>query len=269
MLRKWCIPVATLALAGGSMLAATGVASASTATHSPGHVIVQPGGLARHVVRPFSAHGTRPNAVTSSNWSGYAATGGTGAFSSVSASWVEPTAHCSSGTQYSAFWVGLDGYSSTTVEQTGTEADCSGSTPVYAAWWEMYPGASHNFSSTVRPGDNLSASATYIGGGKYTLKISDSTEGWSHTLTKSLASGKRSSAEVIVEAPCCTSSGGILPLADFNTVNITGSMANGAALGNAGGVTAITMINNSGQDKDTVSSLSGGENFSAHWLRSN
>ena len=54
-----------------------------------------------------------------------------------------------------------------------------------------------------------------------------------------------------------------------NTVNITGSLANGAPLGNAGGVTAITMINNSGQDKDTVSALSGGENFSAHWLRSN
>ena len=50
---------------------------------------------------------------------------------------------------------------------------------------------------------------------------------------------------------------------------ITGSLANGAALGNAGGVTAITMINNSGQDKDTVSALSGGENFSATWLRAN
>jgi hypothetical protein len=264
MLRKWCIPVATLALAGGSMLAATGVASASTATHSPGHVMVQPGGLARHVVRPFSAHGTRPNAVTSSNWSGYAATGGTGAFSSVSASWVEPTAHCSSGTQYSAFWVGLDGYSSTTVEQTGTEADCSGSTPVYAAWWEMYPGASHNFSSTVRPGDNLSASATYIGGGKYTLKISDSTEGWSHTLTKSLASGKRSSAEVIVEAPCCTGSGGVLPLANFGTMSFTNSLANGSAIGNSN-PTEIIMQSGSTQ-KDSISALSGGTNFSATWL---
>ena len=264
MLRKWCIPVATLALAGGSMLAATGVASASTATHSPGHVIVQPGGLARHVVRPFRAHGTGPNAVTSSNWSGYAATGGTGAFTSVSASWVEPTAHCSSGTQYSAFWVGLDGYSSSTVEQTGTEADCSGSTPVYAAWWEMYPGASHNFSSPVSPGDNLSASVTYIGGGKYTLKISDSTRGWSHTLTKSLASGKRSSAEVIVEAPCCTGSGGVLPLANFGTMSFTSSLANGSAIGNSN-PTQIIMQSGSTQ-KDSISALSGGTDFSATWL---
>ena len=72
-----------------------------------------------------------------------------------------------------------------------------------------------------------------------------------------------------MEAPCCTGSGGILPLADFGTVNITGSLANGSALGNAGGVTQIIMIDNSGRDKDTVSSLVGGENFSATWLRSN
>jgi hypothetical protein len=31
----------------------------------------------------------------------------------------------------------------------------------------------------------------------------------------------------------------------------------------------IIMIDSAGRDKDTVSSLSGGENFSARWLRSN
>ena len=51
-------------------------------------------------------------------------------------------------------------------------------------------------------------------------------------------------------------------------MNITRSLANGFALGNAGGATQIIMINNAGQDKDTVSSLSSGENFSATWLRS-
>ena len=43
----------------------------------------------------------------------------------------------------------------------------------------------------------------------------------------SLSGAARSSAEVIVEAPCCTGSGGILPLTDFGTVSLTGSMANG------------------------------------------
>jgi hypothetical protein len=52
-------------------------------------------------------------------------------------------------------------------------------------------------------------------------------------------------------------------------VNITGSTANGAALSNAGGVTQIIMVDSAGRDKDTVSSLSGGANFSARWLRSN
>ena len=264
MLRKWCIPVATLALVGGSMLAATGAASASIGTLRSRHVVVQPGGLARHLTTPFGAHGRGPNAVTSSNWSGYAASGGTGAFSSVSASWVQPTAHCSSGSQYSSFWVGLDGYRSSSVEQTGSEADCSGSTPVYYAWWEMYPGPSHTFSSTVRPGDNFSASVTSLGGGRFSLSISDTTEGWSHTLTKTLSSAKRSSAEVIVEAPCCTGSGGILPLANFGTVNFTNSQANGSAIGNSS-PTEIIMQSGSTQ-KDSVSALSGGTNFSATWL---
>ncbi len=110
---------------------------------------------------------------------------------------------------------------------------------------------------------------TYKGSNEFSLYIADTTQGWSHTTVASLAGAARSSAEVIVEAPCCTASGGILPLTDFGTVHITGSLANGAALGNAGGVTQIIMIDNAGRDKDTVSSLSGGENFSATWLRSN
>jgi Peptidase A4 family len=264
MLRKWCIPVATLALVGGSTLAATGVAAASTAAHSPGRVTMQPGGPARHPVGPLRAEGRGSHSVTSSNWSGYAATGGTGAFSSVSASWVEPTGHCTSGSQYSAFWVGLDGYSSSSVEQTGTEVDCSGSTPIYNAWWEMYPGPSHNFSNTVRPGDNFTASVTFDGSGKFTLKISDTTRGWSHTENKTLSSAKRSSAEVIVEAPCCTAGGGILPLANFGTANFTNSTANGSAIGNFSPTEII--MQSGGTQKDSISALSGGTNFSATWL---
>ena len=105
-------------------------------------------------------------------------------------------------------------------------------------------------------------------GNEFSLYIADTTQGWSHTATASLAGAALSSAEVIVEAPCCTASGRILPLADFGTVNITSSTANGAALGSAGGMTQIIMIDKAGRDKDSVSSLSGGENFSATWLRS-
>jgi Peptidase A4 family len=160
--------------------------------------------------------------------------------------------------------VGLDGYSSPTVEQTGSESDCNGSRSVYSAWWEMYPGGSHNFSNTVKPGDKFSASVTYAGGSSYTLKISDSTEGWSHTMNKSPSSGKRSSAGVIVEAPCCTAGGGILPLADFGKVAFSNAEVDGSPLGNAS-PTKITMVSGSIK-KDSISALSGGTSFTATWL---
>ena len=263
MRRRWGILTAMLILVAGLALA-TGSASASTGTMN-----IRPGGpihlVSSSAAGNASAHGIGHATATSTNWSGYAAT--TGTYTSVSASWTEPTGTCSGSAKYSSFWVGLDGYNSNSVEQTGSEVDCSGSTPVYYAWYEMFPNPSFSYSNTVRPGDHFNASVTYTGSNHFSLFIQDTTRGWSHTHTGTLAGAPRSSAEVIVEAP--SSSRGILPLANFGTVNITGSLANGSALGNAGGVTEITMINNSGQAKDSVSSLSGGENFSATWLRAN
>ena len=162
---------------------------------------------------------------TSTNWSGYAVTGSR--FTSVSSSWTEPTATCS-GTAYSSFWVGLDGDTSNTVEQTGTDADCSGSTPQYYAWYEMYPKFPVNLRGTVRPGDHLSASVTTDGSGRFTLTITDSTQGWTNTTNARLKSAKLASAEVIAEAP--SSSGGVLPLANFGTVSFSGAKANGSLL---------------------------------------
>jgi len=269
MRRRWGTLTAMLTLMAGLTLA-TGSASASAGTMS-----IRPGGPIHLVSSSTVGNASAGNAsahvighaATSTNWSGYAAT--TGTYTSVSASWTEPTGTCGGSAKYSSFWVGLDGYSSGSVEQTGSEVDCSGSRAVYYAWYEMYPNPSVSYSNTVRPGDRFNSSVTYTGSNHFSLFIQDTTQGWSHTTTGTLANAARSSAEVIVEAPCCTSSGGILPLADFNKVNISGSLANGSALGNAGGVTEIVMIDSAGRDKDSVSSLSGGENFSATWLRSN
>jgi hypothetical protein len=263
MLRRWCMALALAALTVGTALTATSASAAPTPA-----VNFSPGGLA-HLMGVSAAH-TRGLSfeAQSTNWSGYAGT--TGRYTSVSASWTQPAGVCSRGDQYAAFWVGLDGYTSATVEQTGSEVDCVGRTAEYYAWYEMYPGPSENYSNTVRAGDHFTATVTYVSGEKFSLFISDTTQGWSHTTNASLGqTPSLSSAEVIIEAPCCTASGGILPLTDFGTVNLTGSTANGSAIGNAGGLTEIVMINNSGADKDSVSSLSGGENFSATWLRSN
>lgn len=259
MLRRWGTLLAVLTLAAGMALTASSASAASTGFTLGGPI---------HLVGANRAvQGGINHQAGSTNWSGYAAT--TGPYTSVSASWTQPAGTCSVGAQQAAFWVGLDGYSSSSVEQTGSEVDCVGSTAHYFAWYEMYPKASVTYSNTVRPGDHFNASVTFTGTSTFSLDIADTTQGWSHTTVASLAGAARSSAEVIVEAPCCTRSGGILNLTDFGTVNISGSTANGAALGSAGGVTQIVMIDSAGHQRDSVSSLSGGENFSATWLGSN
>ena len=259
-------------LAGFSLMtpayaAASGHSAAPAATSSAAGprtlagALVQPGGVS-HLVGPRT---TRPGAtnatVTSSNWSGYAATGGTGAFTSVSSSWAEPTGKCSSGDQYSSFWVGLDGYSSSSVEQVGSDVDCSGRTPQYYSWYEMYPADPVNFSNTVRPGDHFTGSVTSTGLMSFTLKLSDTTQGWSHAVTKTLARAARSSAEVIVEAP-----GDIVPLAHFRTVSFLGSTVNGSSLSTFHPV-RIRIVSANGTVEDSISALYGGS-FSATWLSS-
>jgi hypothetical protein len=262
MLRRWSIVLAMAALTIGGALTATSASAAGTGGYfSPGGPI--------HLVSSSAANARGLSfQAESTNWSGYAGT--TGTYKSVSASWTQPAGTCKSGDQYAAFWVGIDGYSSATVEQTGSEVDCVGRTAQYYAWYEMYPGPSENYSNTVEPGDHFTATVTYLSGENFSLYIADTTRGWSHTTDATLGqTPSLSSAEAIVEAPCCTNSGGILPLTDFGTVSFTGSTANGSAIGNAGGLTEIIMIDNEGRDKDSVSSLTSGENWSATWLRSN
>ena len=259
MLRRWGILLAMLALTAGTTLAASS-ASAATMGFSPGgpiHLV----GASPHL------RGGISHQAESTNWSGYAAT--TGTYTSVSASWTARR-HLQPRRPVRR----VLGRPRRLHQQLG-RADRQRGRLRRAAPRSTTPGT--RCTRTPRrttptrsgPGDHFNASVTYTGNNSFSLYIADTTQGWSHTTTASLAGAARSSAEVIVEAPCCTASGGILPLTNFGTVNIAGSTANGAALGNAGGVTQIIMIDNAGRDKDTVSSLSGGENFSATWLRSN
>jgi hypothetical protein len=274
MIRRWCIPLTTIALAFGSLMAAAGGANAAVTSH-PGITHVRPGG-AVHAFKPGGlmqrptgalarAHGIK-NQAESTNWSGYAVTGANGAFHSVSASWTEPKATCTSrrATQYAAFWVGLDGYNSDSVEQTGTDSDCDGTTPDYYGWYEMYPANPVYFTNAMSPGDSISASVTFNGTETYTLVLKDNTKGWTQTITQNETGLDRSSAEVITEAP--SSNSGVLPLADFGTVNYTGSSDNGSSMGGQS-PTSIVMIDNSGRDKDSTSSMSSSGAFSNTWIR--
>ena len=263
MLRRSFIVFAMLALAAGMAL----VGGGATAMAQAGPSGIDVGGTIQLVGPASQGVGGIRHADQSSNWSGYADQ--TGKFTKVSASWTQPAGHCSSGQQFAAFWVGIDGFNSSTVEQTGSEVDCIGSRAEYVAWFEMFPGPSQNYSNTVHAGDHFNATVTYLGGQNFSLFIQDSTQGWSHTTNASLGSTPAlSSAEVIAEAP--SSGSGILPLTNFGTVNFSGSTANGEAIGTSSlNPVEINMVNGSGQDKDTCSGLSGGENFSCTWLRSN
>ena len=209
----------------------------------------------------FISHGggVKHADTTSTNWAGYAADGSSGAFTSVTTTFTQPAVSCSSGDQYSSFWVGLDGYSSSSVEQTGTEADCVGSTAEYSAWYEMYPANPVTYSNTVKAGDTIVEKVTYEGSNSYQLYLADTTRGWSHTTTKT-GSYDRSSAEVIAEAPY---SGGVLPLANFGTVTFKSSTVNGSTLSSASPV-SINMTTSSGTVKASTGSLSGGT-FAITW----
>jgi hypothetical protein len=241
------LAIASVPLICGAV-APISTAAASVGTHGP---LV---GLSNPLAGQTSRYST--------NWSGYAATGAT--FTKVSASWVQPAGTCTSKTTYSAFWVGLDGYTSKTVEQTGSEVDCVSGSPQYYAWYEMYPGPSRNFSNPVASGDHFTASVT-ASGTAFTIKLTDASQGWTRTEHKSSASAKKSSAEVIAEAPCCTGTGGILPLTDFGTVSFTNADVDGSSIGTFAPI-EINM-GNAAKPKDVTSSLSGGKAFTDTWER--
>jgi hypothetical protein len=288
MRRRWPILAIAVPFVFGCTLTAAYPAAASTSIMGPGG-LVQPGGPISGMVPtsiggtpgPFTSPatlpsqttggsrtgtGTRGTVVTSTNWSGYAATGGP--FTSVTSSWVQPTGNCSGRSdQYAAFWVGLDGYSSSTVEQTGSEVDCNGRTAEYYGWWEMYPGASVDYSNRVRPGDHFSATVTYLSTSKqFQLTLTDSSEPWTKTVTEALPGNTvaaRSSAEVIAEAPCCTANGGILPLTNFGTVSFNGSAATTANAASAS-LASFNPVEIEMSDV-SVSSISTGGNFSVSY----
>jgi Peptidase A4 family len=260
MLRRWPILLAALALPAGTAVATGSTTAMASAT-------VNPGGVA-HLIGPASDVTGALQQAESTNWAGYADTAGT--YTSVSATWTQPAATCSSGDQYAAFWIGIDGYSSATVEQTGTEVDCIGRTAEYVAWYEMYPGPSEDYTNPVKAGDRFTATVTWLGGDKFSLFISDITEGWSHTTDASLTSTPaRTSAEVIVEAPCCSASGGALPVADFGSVTFTGADANGEPIGTPSlDPVKLNMVNSSGTPVVTCSALTdGGTSFTCTWGR--
>lgn len=208
----------------------------------------------------------------STNWSGYADDNTRGnTYTSIAASWSEPTGSCTSTETLAVFWVGIDGFSSGSVEQDGTLIECSGGSAFYFTWWEMFPTNSVQVvGSTVRPGDSIHASVVRSGT-SYTLKVTDSTTpADSFTTTQSCSSCANSSAEWIAEAP--SNSSGVLPLTDFHTWTASSATVKS---GSTSGVIStfpddeLTMVDSSGLVKAQPGSLnSSGNGFTVTWKRS-
>ena len=127
------------------------------------------------------------------------------------------------------------------------DSDCSSGMPTYYAWYEFYPEDSDH---AVRPA--LGAAVRRPARCRISAPVTSSPPAWSRIRTapsrrplarpprrerrlgaspprtaRNVRPARRSflSAEWIAEAPCCTSSGGTLPLADFGTVTFTNATA--------------------------------------------
>jgi hypothetical protein len=173
--------------------------------------------------------------ASSGNWAGYVvgagSDGSSTSFRSVTGSWVQPTAKCSSsGPAYSAFWVGLGGADGLqALEQDGTEANCDSSGNAhYYAWYELVPKAPAKVDLAVRPGDDMTATTT-VSGHDVTESIVNHTTGRSYTKTLTMSNPDVSTAEWVAEAPSQCQSGATnctaLPLSNFGKVSFTSASA--------------------------------------------
>jgi len=220
---------------------------------------------------PMRFHKLRSDGtVESANWSGYALMGAS--FTHVRGTWVVPAVFCGvTPNAYSSFWVGIDGLTSGTVEQVGTDSDCDGDTPSYYAWYEFNPSPAMFIDSiSIAPGNEMSATVSYSDD-EFTLTITNLTTGESFTKSSPVSGAKRNSAEWIAEAPCCTRSGGILPLSDFEIVSFgadhaTNASKSGPISAFGSNVLKMTMASSKSVDKAVASPLmSNGTSFFVTW----
>lgn len=146
----------------------------------------------------------------SSNWSGYAITGGP--YHAITGSWVVPTVSRTFRSTYSSAWIGIDGFNNQSLIQTGTEQDFVRGHARYSAWWEILPAASTTIPMAVGPGDLMSASIQYQGSGNWLISIRDVTRDESFSTVQAY-NGPLTSAEWILEAPKV--GGRVAPLAHY------------------------------------------------------
>lgn len=276
------VTAAALSLTAFASLAPASALAASASPVLTAGGPAGPAALGQHLVRAAHAVGGANSVTdyTSENWAGYFATDASHGtdFTAVSAQWVEPSVTCTKKGAWAAFWVGMDGWWNGEVEQGGSEAECFGGTASYSVWWEMFPHNEIQTGFSIRPGDTITASVTYVAGTKeFDIVVKDVTSGKTLTEDTKCLSGQngcpRTSAEVISEDVGGGSApDGLYYLPDYgtaayqsasltNTSGHTGTLSDSAwQLGH------ITEISSGGITKQTTSGLnSSGTSFSTTW----
>lgn len=254
-------PVAAVAMLISGLLGTVVPASAPAAVRAP----IQAG---LNQAGPNIGYGTE----SSLNWAGYGVSG-SGPYTRVEGSWVQPKVTCPVKTlQVSAFWVGIDGLSGSdgTIEQIGTDSDCSGGAGDYYAWFEMVPKNVVYLPTSKYPvaaGETMHAEVS-ASGRSFTLQIealAGSLVLW-HFSTIQTASTlpQESSAEWIAEEPC---SGSKCQLANFGSVTFSNAEADGTSIASYKKFTELTMATkNSVTIKARPSALSSaGTGFKVTW----
>jgi hypothetical protein len=213
---------------------------------------------------PASTPQGSSNSYTSTNWSGYLATGGN--YTAISSSWVVPSVTGNgSSTTGDGTWVGIGGVSSSDLIQVGTTNFVSASGQVTtSAFYEMLPDTARTIlTMTVSAGDSISASLIETSSGIWSVSITDNTTSQTYSTSVSYAS-TNSSAEWIEEDPSY-SSGSQVPFDEFGSVNFSGASVTSATVVSnltQSNASPITLENTSGQTLASPSSIgTGGANF--------
>ena len=199
-------------------------------THDPAPTIITPPSakIVPASVQSYSGSYVNTTHRVSENWSGYVIKPKPGQpinddVSDVKAHWIVPVISCGLADSFSSTWVGIDGDGDRTVEQIGTDQDCTVGEPNYYAWFETFPRPSREIATlSMAPGDVVSAEVKFTGQNNFMLAISNLTTGQTFSITRAVPGARRRSAEWIVEAPY---SGSILPLTDFNVIQLSGATA--------------------------------------------
>ena len=208
-----CLTVGLAAVVVGS----GGIASSSPAKSGASGRSPHGGVLVRTNARAaLPVHG---GTVTSLNWAGYAVTSTTPTITSVTSTFIVPSAGLLP-PGFAATWAGIGGFGTSDLIQAGVAEQSLPSLPLvgaqYYAWYEMLPNAEVQLTGcaaapgypgdadancTVAPRDSMAVIIQQAGNNSWTIALADTTRHWTWEPLPFPYQSSKSSAEWITEAP--------------------------------------------------------------------